>query len=501
MKIYGEKEIWFVTGSQHLYGPRVLDQVAANSQEIASGLTGSDKLSAKIVAQPTVKTPDEILDVCLRANNDANCVGLILWMHTFSPAKMWIAGLKALAKPYMHLHTQFNAELPWADINMDYMNLHQSAHGDREFGYIGTRLRQDRRVVVGHWKSDRVQSEIDDWVRVAMGWREAQTLKVARFGDNMRQVAVTEGDKVSAQINFGYEVHAFGLGDLVKVVDSIAEDDINALVDEYLQTYTVSQELLDDPHQMEMVQNEARLELGMQKFLDDGGFKAFTNNFENLTGLSGLPGVATQRLMAKGYGYGGEGDWKTAAMTRIVKVMSQGRPGGTSFMEDYTYNFGERDQVLGAHMLEICPSIAAEEKPRLEVALHTIGIRKDIARLIFTGKAGPALNITTVDLGTRFRIVINELETVKPPADLPNLPVASALWEPQPNLGIAGAAWIHAGGAHHSVYTQGVSTDQIIDFAEMAGVEAVVIDEETKVRKFKDELRQNATYYHLKHGV
>ncbi|WP_347331635.1 L-arabinose isomerase [Marinimicrobium locisalis] len=500
MKTYGNKEIWFVTGSQHLYGPKVLEQVAANSQEIADGLTGSDKISAKIVAQPTVKTPDEILDVCLRANNDSNCVGLILWMHTFSPAKMWIAGLKALNKPYMHLHTQFNAELPWADINMDYMNLHQSAHGDREFGYIGTRLRQERRVVVGHWKQDRVQQEIDDWLRVAMGWNESQGLKVARFGDNMRQVAVTEGDKVAAQIHFGYEVHAFGLGDLAEIVDAVSEDDANALVDEYLKTYEVADEVLKDEHQMAMIKNEARLELGMQRFLEKGGFKAFTNNFENLTGLTGLPGLATQRLMAKGYGYGGEGDWKTAAMTRIVKVISQGKEGGTSFMEDYTYNLGTRDQVLGAHMLEICPSIAAE-KPRLEVALHTIGIRKDIARLKFTGKPGPAMNITTVDLGTRFRIVVNELDTVAPPADLPNLPVASALWEPRPNLGIAGAAWIHAGGAHHSVYSQGVTTEQIIDFAEMAGVEAVVIDEDTKVRKFKDELRQNAAYYHLKQGV
>ncbi len=500
MKTFGDKEIWFVTGSQHLYGPKVLDQVAANSQEIAQGLTGSDKVSAKIVAQPTVKTPEEILEVCQRANNDHNCVGLILWMHTFSPAKMWIAGLKALNKPYMHLHTQLHAELAWAEINMDYMNLHQSAHGDREFGYIGTRLRQDRRVVVGHWKQDRVQQEIDDWLRVAMGWAEAQSLKVARFGDNMRQVAVTEGDKVAAQIHFGYEVHAFGLGDLAAVVDEVSEDDAHALVDEYLKTYDVAQEVLKDAHQMHMIKNEARLEIGMERFLEKGGFKAFTNNFENLTGLTGLPGLATQRLMAKGYGYGGEGDCKTSAMARIVKVISQGKDGGTSFMEDYTYNLGARDQVLGAHMLEICPTIAAE-KPRLEVALHTIGIRKDIARLKFTGKPGPAMNITTVDLGTRFRIVINELDTVAPPADLPNLPVASALWEPRPTLGIAGAAWIHAGGAHHSVYSQGVTTEQIIDFAEMAGVEAVVIDEDTKVRTFKDGLRQNAAYYHLKHGV
>ncbi|MDQ2075805.1 L-arabinose isomerase [Marinimicrobium sp. ABcell2] len=501
MKIYGQKEVWLVTGSQHLYGPGVLKQVAENSQKIAASLTDSDNLSCTIVAQDTVKTPEEILAVCLRANSDENCAGLILWMHTFSPAKMWIAGLKALNKPYMHLHTQFKAELPWSEIDMNYMNLNQSAHGDREFGYIGTRMGQQRRVVVGHWETDRVQTEIDDWVRVAMGWQESQNLKVARFADNMRQVAVTEGDKVTAQLQFGYEVHAFGLGDLAEAVNSISDDDIDSLTDEYTKLYTVSEALLKDSHQMEMLRNEARLELGIQKFLDDGGFKAFTNCFENLTGLTGLPGLATQRLMAKGYGYGAEGDWKTAAMTRIVKVMSLGREGGTSFMEDYTYNFGARDQVLGAHMLEVCPSIAAEEKPRLEVHKHTIGIKKDIARLIFTGKPGPALNISTIDLGTRFRILVNEVDTVTPPEPLPHLPVGTALWEPRPSLAVAGAAWIHAGGAHHSVYTQAISIEQVIDFCEMAGVEATIIDEDTKVRSFKNELRQNSAYYFLKQGV
>ncbi|BFM21845.1 L-arabinose isomerase [Gilvimarinus japonicus] len=500
MKVYGDKKVWFVTGSQHLYGPAMLKEVADNSAKIAEGLTASDALSAEIVSKGVVTTPEEILDVCQAANSDKNCVGLILWMHTFSPAKMWIAGLSALSKPYMHLHTQFGAELPWADINMHYMNLNQSAHGDREFGYIGTRLRQERKVVVGHWQRESVQQQVDNWVRAAMGWHESHTLKVARFGDNMRQVAVTEGDKVSAQIQFGYEVHAFGLGDLSAACDKITDSEIASQLELYKQEYTIDAAVFDDAHQLEMLQNEARLELGMERFMEAGNFKAFTNCFENLTGLSGLPGLATQRLMSKGYGYGGEGDWKTAAMNRIVKVMSKGRTGGTSFMEDYTYHFGATDQVLGAHMLEICPSIT-DAKPEVVVAPHTIGIKKDIARLLFTGASGPALNISTIDMGTRFRIIVNEVETVAPPADLPNLPVAKALWEPKPSLEVAGAAWIHAGGAHHSVYTQGITTEQVIDFAEMAGVELVVIDENTNIREFKQELRHNAVFYHLSQGI
>lgn len=500
MKIYGDKTIWLVTGSQHLYGPGVLKQVADNSQQIAAGLTASEYLSATVEARGVVTTPEDILAVCQQANADENCVGLVLWMHTFSPAKMWISGLQALRKPYMHLHTQFGAELPWADINMHYMNLNQSAHGDREFGYIGTRLRQERKVIVGHWQDARVQQQIDSWIRVAMGWHEAHHLKVARFGDNMRQVAVTEGDKVSAQIQFGYEVHAFGLGDLAASCENVSDADIAAQIEQYKQDYTIAESLLKDAEQLAMLQNEARLELGMERFMEKGGFKAFTNCFENLTGLTGLPGLATQRLMSKGYGYGGEGDWKTAAMNRIVKVMSRGRSGGTSFMEDYTYHFGSPDQVLGAHMLEICPSIAGD-KPRVEVHPHTIGIKKDIARLLFTGKVGPALNISTIDMGTRFRMIVNEVDTVAPPAELPHLPVAKALWEPRPNLEVAGTAWIHAGGAHHSVYTQGVTTEEVIDFAEMAGVEALVIGSDTRIPEFKKELRFNAVYYHLNQGI
>jgi L-arabinose isomerase len=500
MKTFREKTVWFVTGSQHLYGRKVLEQVAENSRKIAAGLTRSRGISATVEARGVVTTPEEILEVCLQANSDPNCVGLILWMHTFSPAKMWIAGLKALHKPWLHLHTQFGAELPWSSIDMHYMNLNQSAHGDREFGHIGTRLRIDRKVVVGHWKSQKVQSMIDDWIRAAMGWDEARHLRVARFGDNMRQVAVTEGDKVSAQIQFGYEVHAYSLGDLAAACEAVGEEDIKAQLRRYRRAYVVADTLLKDPQQLAMLRNEARLELGIERFLEEKGCKAFTNCFENLTGLTGLPGLATQRLMSKGYGYGAEGDWKTAAMIRIVKVMSRGRAGGTSFIEDYTYHFSRTDQVLGAHMLEVCPSIAAE-RPRLEVHPHTIGIKKDIARLIFSAATGPALNISPIDLGTRFRILVNEVDTVAPPEDMPKLPVAKALWEPRPNLEIAGAAWIHAGGAHHSVYTQGVTTQQIMDFAEIAGVEVVVIDADTSIAGFKKDLRHNAVYYHLSQGV
>ncbi|MGQ8364493.1 L-arabinose isomerase [Glaciecola sp. 1036] len=494
------KEVWFVTGSQDLYGPKVLATVANNSEAMVNGLNKVANLPVKLVCKPTVKSPEEIYTVCQQANSDSKCVGLILWMHTFSPAKMWIGGLNALQKPWLHLHTQFNAALPWADINMNYMNTHQSAHGDREFGFIGTRMRQERKVVAGHWELPEVHGQIDDWCRAALGWAESRSLKVARFGDNMRQVAVTEGDKVAAQIQFGYEVHAYSVADLAEVVNQVTDADIDQQIEAYQQDYVISDDTWKQDYHVEMIKNEARLELGMQRFLDDGGFKAFTNCFENLSGLTGLPGLATQRLMSKGYGYGGEGDWKTASMVRILKVMGEGRKGGCSFMEDYTYNMGKVDQVLGAHMLEVCPSIASA-KPRLEVHKHTIGVKCDVGRLLFTAAAGPSITVSPIDLGNRFRLIINEVETVAPPADLPNLPVASALWEPKPNLSVASAAWIHAGGAHHSAYSQAVTTDMVVDFAEMAGVETIIIDADTTIRGLKSELRQNAAYYYLKQGV
>lgn len=494
------KEVWFVTGSQHLYGPKVLQTVAQDSEIIVAGLNQSGKLPVRLVVKPTVKSPEEIFAVCQQANANPDCVGLVLWMHTFSPAKMWIAGLNELRKPFLHLHTQFNAELPWAEINMNYMNTHQSAHGCREFGFIGTRMRKERKVVVGHWQNPTVVQELDDWCRAALGWAESRSLKIARFGDNMRQVAVTEGDKVAAQIQFGYEVHAYSLADLVAVVDAVSDSDIISQLDSYRQDYEIAPAVFTDDYALQMLKNEARLELGMRTFLEKGGFKAFTNCFENLAGLTGLPGLATQRLMAQGYGYGAEGDWKTSAMVRIMKVMGQGRAGGCSFMEDYTYNFGSRDQVLGAHMLEVCPSIAAA-KPRLEVHRHTIGVKCDVARLLFSAAPGPAINVSPIDLGNRFRILINEVDTVVPPAGTPELPVASALWEPKPNLSVAAAAWIHAGGAHHTVFSQAVTTDMVVDFAEMAGVETVIIDDATNIRQLKNELRQSSAYYFLKQGL
>ncbi|MDG3085379.1 L-arabinose isomerase [Vibrio hannami] len=494
MKTYGDKEVWFVTGSQSLYGPEVLKTVALNSSQIVEGLNQSPAISVPLIEKGTVKTPDEISEVCRRANNDSKCIGLVLWMHTFSPAKMWIAGLSLLNKPFLHLHTQFNAALPWDAIDMNFMNTNQSAHGCREFGFIGTRMGIDRKVVVGHWESRVVHEQVDDWCRAAIGIHEGKSLKVARFGDNMRQVAVTEGNKVSAQIQFGYEVNAYGLGELADSVNQVSDNDVNALLDEYASTYILSPSLFDDIDSRKILCQEARLELGMERFLDSVNARAFSNTFENLTGISNLPGLATQRLMEKGYGFGGEGDWKTAAMTRIMKVMGQGKEGGTSFMEDYTYNFGEKSQVLGAHMLEVCPTISSG-KPRIEIHRHTIGCNCDIPRLMFSAQPGFGLNVSVVDLGSHYRLLVNTVNTVKPPKALPHLPVAHALWTPQPSLEVAAAAWIHAGGAHHTVYSQAVTVDMLSDYADIAGIEMVVIDEDTRIRQFKTELRNNVIYY------
>jgi L-arabinose isomerase len=494
MKEFSTKEVWFVTGSQKLYGPEVLKTVANDSQQIVNGLNQSAAISVPMVDKGTVKTPDEIAEVCRQANNNPNCVGLVMWMHTFSPAKMWIAGLSLLNKPFLHLHTQFNSALPWDEIDMNFMNTNQSAHGCREFGFIGTRMGIDRKVVVGHWENPVVHQQMDDWCRAAVAIQEGKTLKVARFGDNMRQVAVTEGNKVSAQIQFGYEVNAYGLGELTESVNAVSDSDVNALLDEYASTYMMAPSLFDDVESRKILCHEARLELGMERFLTSVGATAFTNTFENLTGISTLPGLATQRLMEKGYGYGGEGDWKTAAMTRIMKVMGQGKAGGTSFMEDYTYNFGEKSQVLGAHMLEVCPTIASA-KPKIEIHRHTIGCDSNIPRMMFSAKPGAGLNVSVIDLGTHFRMLVNTVETVEPPKSLPHLPVAHALWNPQPSLEVAAAAWIHGGGAHHTVYSQAVTLDMLADYADISGIEMVVIDEETKLRQFKTELRNNMAYY------
>jgi L-arabinose isomerase len=492
-----QSEVWLVTGSQHLYGPETLAQVAAHSQTIAQALDASARIPCRVVFKPVVKTPEEVLALLGEANTAAACVGLVLWMHTFSPAKMWIAGLTALRKPYAHLHTQFNRDLPWGTIDMNFMNLNQAAHGDREFGHICTRLRQNRKVVVGHWEEESVQRELDVWMRAACAWADSQRLKLARFGDNMRQVAVTEGDKVSAQRQFGYAVNGYGVGDLVARIGEATDAEVDRLVKEYEGLYEVKA----SKEQMGAVRGQARIELGLRAFLEDGGFSAFTDTFEDLHGLEQLPGLAVQRLMAEGYGFGAEGDWKTAALVRAVKVMAAGLPGGTSFMEDYTYHLDPKGaKVLGAHMLEVCPTIALG-RPTLEVHPLGIGGKADPARLVFYTAPGPALNAAVIDLGNRFRLVVNAVDAVAPDAPLPKLPVARALWVPRPDLKVAAAAWIHAGSSHHTAFSLAVTPEHLRDFAEMADVEFVLIDERTRLHELQKELRWNEAYFHSTKGL
>ncbi|WP_324678038.1 L-arabinose isomerase [Hymenobacter sp. GOD-10R] len=482
-------EAWFITGTQHLYGPETLKEVAQHSQQIAEAL--DSKLPIKIIYKPILTGPEEIYKLIQEANTTENCVGLIAWMHTFSPAKMWINGLKILQKPMAHLHTQFNRDIPWGTIDMDFMNTNQSAHGDREFGFIGTRMRLNRKVVVGHWEDGAVQDQLSVWSRAACAWADWQGARFIRFGDNMRYVAVTEGDKVEAEIKFGYSVNGYGIGDLVAVVNAIPEEQVDALVAEYEQQYELADTLKEGGSQRESLRDAARIEAGMRKFLQDTGAKGFTDTFEDLHGMAQLPGIATQRLMAEGYGFGGEGDWKTSALVRAMKVMGAGLPGGNSFMEDYTYHFAPgNNQVLGSHMLEICPTIA-EGKVRAEIHPLGIGGKADPVRLVFNCPAGPALNATLIDMGNRFRMIVNEVEAVAPEQDLPNLPVARVLWKVKPDLATGAAAWILAGGAHHTGYSQNLTTEYLEDFAEMAGIEFVVIDGDTKLRTFKNELRAN----------
>lgn len=489
------KVVWFLTGSQHLYGPETLKQVANNANEIVNGLKNEGNFIANIVFKPVVTDPEMITKVCIEANADADCIGIIAWMHTFSPAKMWIGGLSRLKKPLLHLHTQFNAEIPWSSIDMDFMNLNQSAHGDREFGFIMSRMRINRKVVVGHWKSESVRSKIGNWIRVALGWDEMQHLKVARIGDNMREVAVTEGDKVEAQIKFGFSVNGFDSSDVTKHVEAADPSSVKALIEEYESQYVLADSLKAGGSQRFALEDAARIEIGLKKFLDEGGFKAFTDTFENLGIFKQLPGLAVQRLMAAGYGFGGEGDWKTAAMVRTMKVMAQGLEGGTSFMEDYTYHFtSAKSLVLGAHMLEICPSIASG-KPSCEIHPLGIGGKADPVRLVFDSPAGPGLNASLVDMGNRFRLIVNTVDAVDPVEKLPKLPVARVLWDPHPNLDVAATAWILAGGAHHTVYSQALTTEFMEDFADIAGIELLVIDQDTKIRSFKDLIHANEVYY------
>ena len=500
MKHLAHPQLWFVCGSQHLYGPETLKEVAAHATEISVALDAAPAIPLEVVSKGVLTTPDEIRSLCLAANADPMCAGLILWMHTFSPSKMWIGGLGQLRKPFVHLHTQYGRDLPWASIDMDYMNLNQSAHGDREAGFLHTRLRLERKVVVGHWGDEEVQARLGVWARAAWAWNDLQGGKFVRFGDNMRQVAVTEGDKVSAEIRFGFSVNTYGIGDLAERVDAVNEADVDDLIQTYLQEYDVAPELQPGGERHASLRDGARIEAGMRAFLEEGNYLGFTDTFEDLHGLKQLPGLATQRLMNEGYGFGGEGDWKTAALVRAMKVMAHGLPGGTSFMEDYTYHLEPgRHQVLGSHMLEICPSIA-DARPRVEIHPLGIGGKEDPVRLVFDAHLGRAINVSLVDMGSRFRLIVNEVESVGHP-ELPNLPVARAVWECLPDFKTACAAWIYAGGAHHTGYSAAVTTEMIEDFAAIAGVELAVIDADTRLREFRQDLRLSDLYYVLAQGL
>lgn len=495
MKAFKNSEVWFVTGSQDLYGEETLKQVAAHSQEIATALHNAAVIPANIIFKPTVKSTEEIYTLCAEANVSANCIGIITWMHTFSPAKMWIRGLNILHKPLLHLHTQFNRDIPWSTIDMDFMNLNQSAHGDREFGFIMSRMQLKRKVVVGHWQDPNVLDRINAWIRAAAGWHDAQGARIVRFGDNMRYVAVTDGDKVEAEMKFGYSVNTHGIGDLVKVINEVSDTAVDKLTQEYFDTYNVVASLKKDGSQYQSLRDAARIELGMLYFLEQGNYKAFSDTFEDLHGMKQLPGIASQRLMGKGYGFAGEGDWKTAALVRTMKVMGSGLKGGNSFMEDYTYHFDPANPlVLGSHMLEICESIA-DGKPSCEIHPLGIGGKEDPVRLVFNVAAGPAINASVVDMGNRFRLLVNEVEAVAPVADLPKLPVARVLWKPYPNMNDGCAAWILAGGAHHTGYSQNLTSEHMEDFAEMAGIEYVRIGKQTDLYQFKNELRWSQVYY------
>jgi len=494
---FDEFTVWFVTGSQSLYGEETLAQVAEQSRQVAAGLSG---LPVRVEWKPVLTDSESIRRLALDANSDDSVIGIIAWMHTFSPAKMWIAGLDALRKPLLHLHTQANVELPWADIDFDFMNLNQAAHGDREFGYIQTRLGVARKTVVGHVSSPMVVRQVEDWQRAAAGWHATRTLRLARFGDNMRHVAVTEGDKTEAELRFGVQVNTWGVTELVEAVEAVPPADVDALVDVYVDQYDVAAELLPGGDRHQSLRDGAAIEAGLRSFLEAGGFGAFTTSFEDLGGLRQLPGLAVQRLMADGYGFGAEGDWKTAILVRAASVMGAGLPGGASLMEDYTYDLVPGDEkILGAHMLEVSPSLTTA-RPRLEVHPLGIGGKDDPVRLVFTADPGPAVVVAMSDMRDRFRLVANVVENVAAP-DLPKLPVGRAVWKPAPDFATSAACWLAAGAAHHTVMTTAVGIDVIRDFAEIAQTELVVIDEDTTVRSFQRELRWNQAYYRLAQGL
>ena len=492
---YAQLEVWFLTGSQHLYGAETLAQVERDALDIVRDLNDGAALPLRVVSKPVLTTGEEIGRLLQEAESAPSCVGVIAWMHTFSPARMWIAGLQRLHKPLCHLHTQYRRDLPWSAIDMDYMNLHQSAHGDREFGHLCARLRINRKVVVGHWQEPAVRAQLATWQRAAAAWHDSQSMKIARIGDNMRRVAVTEGDKVEAERCFGYAVDGYGVGDVVTHVRAVSDRQIDELRDEYLSAYAVVEPLRPDGARHASLREAARIELGLRSFLRDCGAHAFTDTFEDLHGLEQLPGIAVQRLMAEGYGFAAEGDWKHAALVRSLKVMAHGLPGGTSFMEDYTYHLAPNARaVLGAHMLEICPSIAAQ-RPSCEVHPLAIGGKADPVRLVFDAASGSAVNASVVDLGDRFRMVANVVDVIAPLEPLPKLPVARALWEPRPDFETAAAAWIYAGGAHHTALSLALDPAHLVDFAAMAGIELLLIDEGSKLRELQNELRWNEAAY------
>jgi len=491
-------EIWFLCGSQHLYGAETLERVDEHARAVAAGLAEAPDIPLNIVFKGVSTTGDEVARACRDASHDPACAGVIVWMHTFSPAKMWIRGLAALDRPLCHLHTQFNRELPWDAIDMDFMNLNQSAHGDREAGHLHARMGLRRKVVVGHWQDPAVHGRLAVWAAAAHAWWDLQGARFARFGDSMRQVAVTDGDRVAAEMRFGFTVDNYGIGDLAERVDAVGERDVDGLVEAYRAEYRVAPGLAAGGARESSLRDAARIELGLRSFLAEGGFKGFTTNFQELHGMKQLPGLAVQRLMAAGYGFGAEGDWKAAALLRAAKVMTAHAP-GTSFMEDYTYDLpAGGEQVLGAHMLELCPSIAADV-PSLEIHPLSIGDREDPVRLVFDARPGPAVNVSLVDMGERFRLIVNEVEALTPPA-LPKLPVARALWRVEPDFRTGAAAWIHAGGAHHTAFSYALTTEHVEDLAEIYGVELVVIDRDTDLRSLKRELRFGELYYALRQG-
>ncbi|MFI5678532.1 L-arabinose isomerase [Streptomyces cellulosae] len=496
-KPYDTQEIWFLTGSQGLYGDDILQQVAHQSRQIAERFDAAEPIPVRVVWKPVLTDAESIRRMCQEASASDACVGVIVWMHTFSPAKMWIAGLSVLGRPVLHLHTQYNLSLPWSSIDMDFMNLNQAAHGDREFGHIESRLGIDRKIVAGHATDPRVIRRIAAWSRAAMGRHASRTLRLARFGDNMRDVAVTEGDKVEAQIRFGFSVNTYAVNDLVAVVDQIEDKAAAELADVYSESYDVVPALRPGGIRHDSLLYAARQELGLRAFLTEGGFTAFTTNFEDLGGLRQLPGLAVQRLMADGYGFGGEGDWKTSALLRTMKVMGQGLPGGTSFMEDYTYHLGPgTPRILGAHMLEVCPSIAAA-RPRCEIHPLSIGGRQDPVRLVFDAAPGPALVVGLSDLGDRFRLTANAVDVISPSEPLRRLPVARAVWKPRPSLAESAESWLLAGAPHHTVLSSAVDKETLTDFASMTGVELLTIDENTDVEQLAKEIRWNAAYHRL----